>query len=237
LKKLPLLLLLSCAAFAQASDPLPSVLAPGLHWLQEGRTTLSQKTLVEARDYFSHLISKDRNNPEYFYQLARADAYRVDAYRVQHDSKNAEATVKQAISEVERAIELNDNSAKAHSLLADLYGRQISIGGFMAGPHYGPKIDAENKKALALDPKDSSVLASRGREYLMAPSMFGGDVNKAIENFREATQADPANDENFVWLSLAYRKAGNSAEAEKAVHEALRLNPESVFARNTEAGK
>jgi len=238
LKRLLLLLLLSCATFAQAPDPsLPSVLAPGLHLLQEGRTTLDQKTLVEARDYFSHLINKGRNNPEYFYQLARADSYRIDAYRAQHDSKNAEATLKQAISEVERAIELNDNSAKAHSLLADLYGRKISIAGFMAGPHYGPKIDSENKKALALDPKDSNVLASRGREYLMAPSMFGGDVNKAIDSFRKATQADPANDENFVWLSLAYRKAGNSVEAEKAVHEALRLNPGSVFAKNTAAGR
>jgi hypothetical protein len=94
LKKLPLLLLVSCAAFAQAPDPsLPSVLAPGLHLLQEGRTTLDQKTLVEARDYFSHLISKERNNSEYFYQLARADAYRIDAYRAQHDSKNAGATL------------------------------------------------------------------------------------------------------------------------------------------------
>jgi Flp pilus assembly protein TadD len=71
----------------------------------------------------------------------------------------------------------------------------------------------------------------------MAPSMFGGDVNKAVDTFRKATKADPANDENFVWLNLAYRKAGNSEEAEKAVHEALRLNPGSVFAKNTAAGK
>jgi tetratricopeptide (TPR) repeat protein len=231
---LTLFLLLACVASAQNSD---SPLAPGLQLLKDGRTTLEQKTLVEARDYFSQLISKDRNNAEYFYQLARVDAYRIDAYAGQHDNKNAEATLKQAISEIEHAIELNDKSAKSHSLLADLYGRKINMGGFMAGPHYGPKIDAENKKAFELDPNDPDVLASRGREYLMAPSMFGGDVNKAIENLRKATQADPANDENFVWLSRAYQKAGNTAEADKALQEALRLNPSSVFAKNTASGK
>jgi tetratricopeptide (TPR) repeat protein len=228
------LVLFSCAAAAQAPDPS---LAPGLHLLQEGRTTLDQKTLVEARDYFSHLISKDRNNSEYFYQLARVDAYRIDAYSAQHDKKNAEATLAQAISEVEHAIELNDRSAKSHSLLADLYGRKISMGGFMVGPRYGPKSDAENKKAFALDPKDPTVLASLGREYLMSPPTFGGDVNKAIVNFRQATEADPANDENFVWLSLAYKKAGNNPDADKALQEALHLNPDSVFAKNTAAGK
>ncbi len=163
MRRLTLFLLLACVASAQNSD---SPLAPGLQLLKNGRTTLDQKTLVEARDYFSQLISKDRNNAEYFYQLARVDAYRVDAYAGQHDNKNAEATLKQAISEIEHAIEINDKSAKSHSLLADLYGRKINMGGFMVGPHYGPKIDAENKKAFELDPNNSNVLASRGREYL-----------------------------------------------------------------------
>lgn len=234
LKRLALLLLFSCIACAQVPDP---PLTPGIHLLQEGRTTLDQRTLVQARDYFSQLISKDRNNAEYFYQLALVDSYRVDAYNARHDHKNAETTVNQAISEVQRAIELNDKSAKSHSLLADLYGRKINLGGFMVGPRYGPKIDAENKRAFELDPRDPNVLASRGREYLMAPSMFGGDVTKAIDNLRQATQADPANDENFVWLSLAYKKAGNSTESNKALQEALRLNPASVFAKNAIAEK
>jgi tetratricopeptide (TPR) repeat protein len=227
-------LLLSLPAWAQVPD---SSLAAGLGWLEQGRSALDQQTLVQARDYFSQLISKNRNDPEYFYQLARVDAYRVDAYRAHADSNNAEATLKQAISEVQRAIDLDDKSAKSHSLLADLYGRKISMGGFMAGSRYGPKSDEENKRARRLAPNDPQVLASWGREYLNAPSLFGGDVHKAIESFRAATQADPANDENFVWLSLAYRKSGDDAAADKALQEALRLNPRSVFARSAAKGK
>jgi Flp pilus assembly protein TadD len=62
--------------------------------------------------------------------------------------------------------------------------------------------------------------------------MFGGDVDKAIENLQKATEADPKNDENFVWLAIAYRKKGNTADADKALAEARRLNPGSVFAKD-----
>src|SRR6267378_8695629 len=84
-------------------------------------------------------------------------------------------------------IQLNDKSADAHSLLADLYGRKISLGSAMfAGPKFGPKVKEENAKALALDDKNPRVWASLGRQYLMTPKMFGGDVSKAIESFQKS---------------------------------------------------
>ena len=59
-----------------------------------------------------------------------------------------------------------------------------------------------------------------------------GDVDKAIDSFKKATQLDPKNDENFVWLAVAYRKKGDTAAADQALAEARRLNPSSVFAKN-----
>src|SRR5215472_9447326 len=53
----------------------------------------------------------------------------------------------------------------------------------LAGPKFGPKVSEENKRAMALDDHNPQVCASQGRQYLMAPKMFGGDVSKAIENF------------------------------------------------------
>jgi tetratricopeptide (TPR) repeat protein len=151
--------------------------------------------------------------------------------------RNAERSLDEAIAAIQQSINLNDNSADAHSLLAGLYGRKISFGGFMAGARYGPKNDAENKKAVALDPNNPRVYASLGGEYLHAPKMFGGDVDKAIESFRKATQLDATNDENFVWLALAYRKKGDTANADKALQEALRINPRSAFAKSVAAAK
>jgi tetratricopeptide (TPR) repeat protein len=219
---------------AQTIDP---ELTEGLRLLEEGRTTLAEKTLNEARDYFLKLTQKNAGSAIYFYELARTDQYRCNAADLRKDGKAAMAAMESAISDALQAIKLNEASADEHSLLADLYGRRIGLGGFMAGPRFGPKIGAENKRALELDANNPRVLASVGRQYLMAPKMFGGDLDKAIANLQKSTERDPTADETFVWLAIAERKKGDSGAANKALDEALRLNPRSVFAQNTRAGK
>jgi tetratricopeptide (TPR) repeat protein len=221
-------------AFAQIPDP---AILDGLRLLEEGRTTLELKPLTDARTFFTQLTQKDPNNAAYFYDLARVDWYFIDCYETHHDKKSAERALDDAIAAVQRAVSLNDKSSDAHSLLGDLYGRKIGFGGMFAGPRYGPKAGTEKNKALALDAANPRVYAAFGRQYLEAPKMFGGDVDKAIDSFHKATQLDPSFDENFVWLAIAYRKKGDNASADKALQEALRLNPRSEFARNTQAGK
>jgi len=219
---------------AQSSDP---VIEKGLDLLQEARTTLDEKALTEASNYFTQLTQKYNNNAAYFYYLARVNAYRTDFYDNHHDKKNAERVLEEAIVAVQHAIALNDNSAEFHSLLSDLYGRKIGFGNMFTGMRYGPKVDTESKRALALDPTNPRAYACLGRKYLFAPKMFGGDVNKSVESFLKATQLDPRFDENFVWLALAYRKKGDREDADKALQEALRLNPQSEFAKHTAAEK
>jgi tetratricopeptide (TPR) repeat protein len=102
-------------------------------------------------------------------------------------------------------------------------------------------VDAENKRALELDGNNPQVLASLGRQYLHAPKMFGGDLDKAIANLQKSIErdagADTRADETYVWLAIAYRKKGDAAAANKALDEALRRNPHSMFALNTKAAK
>ncbi len=226
------LLLFSCLGLVQAPD---AILADGVRLLEEGRTTLEEKPLTDARNYFSHLVQTNKK-PAYFYQLARANSYLVESYAARHENKHAEQALEDAIAAVEHCLELDDKSADAHSLLANLFGRKISLGGFLAGPRFGPRIVAENKKAMDLAPNDALVYASLGRQYLYAPKMFGGDVAKAIENFIKATQLDPNSDENFVWLAIAYRKGGDAPNSEKALRQAMQLNPRSAFAKATAEG-
>lgn len=226
------LLLFSCLGLAQTPD---SALVEGVRLLEEGRTTLEEKPLTNARNYFSHLVQTNKK-PVYFYQLARANSYLVESYAARHENKHAEEALEDAIAAVQHCLESDDTSADAHSLLANLYGRKISLGGFLAGPRFGPRIVAENKKALELAPNDALVYASLGRQYLYAPKMFGGDVAKAIENFLKATQLDPNSDENFVWLAIAYRKGGDAPNSEKALRQAMQLNPRSAFAKATATG-
>ena len=217
------------SCLAQVADP---ALEPGIHLLEEGRTTLNDAALTQARDYFAKLTEQHPDNAAYFYQLARVDEYRSEAYSAHGDKKNAERALDNALATVQQSIKLNDNSADAHSLLADLYGRKIGMGvGMFAGPKFGPKVKAENERALALDANDPRVYASLGRQYFMAPRMFGGDNDKAIESFRKSIQLDPQFDETYVWLAMALRKKGDSAGADQALQTALKLNPSSAFAQ------
>lgn len=217
------------------TDP---ALDQGLRLLEEGRTTLNDGTLTQARDYFAKLTQQHADNAVYFYELARVDQYRYQAYLQHGDKKNAERALDGAIADVQQSINLNDSSADAHSLLADLYGQKIGMGVAMfAGPKFGPKVKAENERAMTLDAKNARVYASLGRQYYMAPKMFGGDNDKAIESFRKSTELDPKSDETYVWLAMALRKKGDAAGADQALQTALKLNPQSVFAQKTAAKK
>jgi uncharacterized protein HemY len=140
--------------------------------------------------------------------------------------------VDEAIVLAQHSIQLNDKSAEAHSLLADLYGRKISLGTAMfLGPKFGPKVKEENVKGLALDDKNPVVWDSLGRQYLMAPKMFGGDVGKAVESFQKSLALDSFQDETWLWLAKAFRKQGDKAKARDAIQHALSLNPESPWVK------
>ena len=223
------LLILILTTMVQAQAPEPA-LAKGLDLLEQGRTSLDETKLATARAYFTNLTEQDATNFADWYTLARVQSYQAEAFAEHNKKKDAERALDDATTSVQRAFVINGKSADAHSLLADLYGRKISFGGFMAGARFGPKVDSENKTALALEPNNPRVHASLGRQYLHAPKMFGGDIDKAIAQFKQATELDPKADENFAWLSVAYRKKGDTASADKALQEALRLNPQSQFA-------
>lgn len=237
---IPLSFCASCLA-AQAADPAKAAdpeMEQGLHLLDEGRTTLSDSALTQARDFFTHLTQQHPDNAVSFYELARVNFYRCEAYVSHGDKKNGERALDTAIENALQSIKLNDKSADAHSLLGDLYGRKIAFGMPMfSGPKFGPKSQAENKRALELDANNPRVFASWGREYLNAPKMFGGDLDKAIESFRKSTQLDPNFDETYVWLAIALRKKGDAAGADQALQQALKLNPRSAFAQQIAAKK
>lgn len=166
------------------------------------------------------------------------DYYRSSSVRESKGNKAAAAILDQAIADAQEALKLDEHSAVAHSLLADLYGSKIGFGvGFMLGARFGPKVDAENKRALELDSNNPQVLSSLGRQYLHAPKLFGGDLDKAIANLQKSIERDPGADETYVWLAIAYRKKGDIAAANKALDEALRRNSRSTFALNTKAAK
>jgi tetratricopeptide (TPR) repeat protein len=217
-----------------ASDP-NAFLKDGERQLEEGRTLFDGATLNAARNAFTQCVQADQKNVVCLTGLARTEFY---LSKIEEIAGHADASHKMldiAVGDAQKAVALNDQSAAAHALLADLYGAKIT--GMLSGMKYGPKANTESQRALQLDPNNAFVYAVLGRKYFYSPSAFGGDINKAIDSFRHAAALDPNSDEALVWLAKAYKKKGDPAHAEEALAQALRLNPRSVFAQRVQAGK
>ncbi len=217
------------ASVSAADDPLAGA-------IESARKTRDEKQLQSVKAQLEQQVAQNSNDAGLYLDLARVQGYFLDVYEIRRDKKAAVEAVDKAIDAALQSIQLNDKSADAHSVLADLYGRKISLGnGVFAGPKFGPNVKEENARAMALDDKNPRVWASLGRQYLMAPRMFGGDVGKAVESFQKSLTIDPTQDETSVWLSKALQKQGDRSKARDAVQHALSLNPESPFARATAA--
>ena len=202
--------------------------------LNEGRTTLDPGALAVARNAFSNCIQEDPRSDACYYGRARAWLYEARAQTFAHHAEAAAGAIDHAIPDAQKAIALDGRFADAHALLSDLYGQKIT--GAFSGMRYGPKANEESSRALQLDPNNAQAYAVLGRKYLYAPAMFGGSIDKAIESFRRATALDPRSDEDYVWLAMACRKKGDTAGAQQALAQALRLNSRSVFARRVQSG-
>ena len=212
-----------------ADDPLGAA-------VEAARKTHEEKQLQSLKAQLEQMIAQNPNDAGLYLDLAKVQEYFLDVYETRRDKKVAGEAVDKAIDAAQQSIQLNDKSADAHSLLADLYGRKISLGNAMfAGPKFGPKVKEENAKAMALDDKNPRVWASLGRQYLMTPKMFGGDVAKSIESFQKSLAFDTSQDETWVWLAKAFQKQGDTSKAREAVQHALSLNPGSRFALATAA--
>lgn len=230
-----LLAFASSVGVSQAQRNLSPMIRDAEEQVEEGRTTLDEKTLMAARQVFERCAQEGGNRAWCYYDLGRTDSYLIQAREHSGNRKGALEALDSGIENVRRSVELDDNFADSHALLADLYGRKIGYGGVLAGMKYGSKAEAELSRAMQLDSGDPRIYVVQGRRELYSPKMFGGDIDKAIESFRKSTTINPKYDEGFVWLAIACDKKGDRDAAKAAVAEALRLNSRSVFAKETES--
>jgi tetratricopeptide (TPR) repeat protein len=234
ISSLSIALIGNCRCLAQAPLTIDQR-ATGARELENGRSTLDIKTLLASRESFQRCTRIEEKDSVCNYDLARCEFYLAKAEVLQKNQEAADKWEDAAIADVQHAIALNDRSADAHALLSDLYGSKIH--GMISGMHFGPKANTEIQRAFQLDPNCPQAFTVIGRKYLYSPSVFGGDIEKAIDSFKKATAIDPSNDEAFVWLAIAYRKKGEVERAHQALSVALHLNSRSVFAIRVNSGE
>lgn len=131
----------------------------------------------------------------------------------------------------ERAPEFSDG----YRLLGESQMRIISLRGwFQALTHAG--IAKNNlERALALDPKNAEAHLALGVYYLYAPTLFGGDLERALDEFRKSealTSDETVRFLSYRWRGVAYAKLGKITEAREAFERALAIYPHSSWDRN-----
>ena len=136
------------------------------------------------------------------------------------------------LSHARRALQLTHSPkdrAQAERRMGELYVHQIN--GPIAGIINGPKALQHVRKALSLSPDDPECNRAQGLMFLYNPPINGGDVDRAIQTFRDCIEQRPANDSYHVYLALAFRKKGNLIRAEFAARKALQFNPKNRHAQ------
>lgn len=146
-------------------------------------------------------IELNSNNPELYYQLARA--YYSDQMRVA-----------ESIAASEKALALSPEYAEVYSNLALCYEAR-----------------AENDKARQAYERAVALTAKHGSRDEWPYMNYGaflvkqGEAEPALPLLREALSRNPANIEAHYYLGRALRKLGRSEEAKQHLEQAIRLDP------------
>jgi tetratricopeptide (TPR) repeat protein len=90
-----------------------------------------------------------------------------------------------------RAVELAPRNPEAHVWYGINTGRWGLTKGVMRSLFLLPTVREEVDTTLALDPRNLRALALSGNVFLEVPSLFGGDREKAAQQFRRALEIDP----------------------------------------------
>jgi tetratricopeptide (TPR) repeat protein len=231
-----LLFILALGAQQTGSDATASPTVVRAESLMEtGRSYSDLEMLFEARSSFGTCVNLNPSDFRCLFDRARTDVWIQRAEAELGNKGEAARWLDTAISDTQAVIACKEDSAGAHAILADLYGQKID--GVFSGMRYGPKANAELTRAFQIDPRNPMAFAAQGRKFLYAPAAFGGNIDKAVQAFQNAVAADPASDDYYVWLAIAWQRKGDHIRAQDCLAQALRINPKSVFAQRLSQGK
>jgi len=146
--------------------------------------------------------------------------------RQELDHGDRPGNVAAAIQQLERAIQLNPQSAASYAALSEAYYQKNRAN---PDPQW-MKLASENAThAVALDD-----FLSAGHISLGAVEMESGNNADAEKQFKRAAELDPKSSTSRRWLGQFYQKAGKSDQAMAEFKQANQLNPNDPIAYSDE---
>ncbi len=147
------------------------------------------------------------------------------AYIGYHDGRFEEALkiLRQLLNRADLDVE---NRALVYMLIGSINAKR-SLGGLFSKLAYGTRVKGFFEKAKSLAPDLAEVRLGLGTFYLLAPSIAGGNVDKAIQELEYAVKLAPDFATPNARLAQGYKKKGNLEKYNFYIQRAKELDPEN----------
>jgi Tfp pilus assembly protein PilF len=200
------------SVFAQStaqSPAAPQQRADSYYHFSQARLYDAQGRYTEAVDEFKKALDIDPKNSTIYSEMA------------QTLMRNRRLT--DAVNSANKAIELNPNNIDAHTLLSQIYWKQLvdTTGG-------KPPIDLINsavheyEEILRIDPADPQAFLMLGQLY-----QFNNQPDKAEEIYKKHLKIDPGSEEGVLALADLHIKGGDNKGAAAILEDFLKNRPDS----------
>jgi tetratricopeptide (TPR) repeat protein len=140
------------------------------------------------------------------------------------------STQKKDLSEAEeylgQALSVNNEVAKYHLAMVNIYGQQVASAGTLKQATYASRIKTHMEEAARLDPGDINTRFMLIAFYSRAPKMMGGDMEKAKLAANQVLKVNRA--EGFRALATVAIAQEKFPEAETNYKSALAASPDSL---------
>ena len=198
--------------------------------LEKARDAQDRATLQKLIGQLETEAGKKPADKAAQHRLALAQSFLSEVALEQKDKNLARAAAESGIRAAEKLVQLDGKSAAAHTMLGTLCA-QVIPANVLAGLKYGRCAMDEINTALQLDPKSSDAWLRHGVGNYYLPNSFGGGTDKALADFDKAIGLDPKSGEAHLWKGIALRKINKNADARKALEQAVKLNPNRLWAK------
>jgi len=210
-------------AIAQADKILVADPQDLCAWWTRAEIMRRNSRFKEAEDLLQQILSQ---YPKHIPSLISL------AYIKYNDNQLEEAS--RILKEV---LSLNDldkeDQALAYMLIGGINAKK-ALGGLFSELAYGLKIRGYLEKAKFLAPNLAEVRLGLGMYYLLAPSVVGGNVDKAISELEYAVKLTPDFATANARLAQAYKKKGNLAKYNFYFRRAMVLEPKNEVLKDME---
>lgn len=187
-------------------------------------------TFLQAASKKAESAAAGNASSNLLYSAALARSFEAEIALELGKKTEAASAAEAGIAVARRLVSSGPKVAEHHRILGTLCG-QIIPANLLSAFSYGRCAREEIDTALQLDPKSAWAYLGRGVGNYYLPETFGGGVDRAIEDFRQASTLQPKLPDAWLWLGIALRKKGSVAAAKRALQVAKELAPERIWVR------